>query len=228
MNLLKKFFGLAILLFFVVNVSQAQQIRTAPSGAKGHGGGLMGGDMETLIEELDLSSQQVQELKSLRADLKEDMKEARSSGDREEMRDLRQAFREELSEILTPAQMTQLEALRAERRAEKGKAPRGKGNKANKSPEDRINHRVAKMTEQLNLSNGQASEIKGIMLENLPQMEALKAAGDQDGMKKLRKAQNKAIKSVLTPEQKKALSELKAEHKENRGKGKGKGRMDRD
>jgi Spy/CpxP family protein refolding chaperone len=76
---------------------------------------------------------------------------------------------------------------------------------------DRIQHRVERMKQQLNLTDDQARQIEQIFREARPQGEA-----DREAMRERHKKIHDQIQSVLTPEQREKMEQMKKEHRGGR------------
>jgi Spy/CpxP family protein refolding chaperone len=81
---------------------------------------------------------------------------------------------------------------------------------------DRILHRVERMKERLNLSDDQARQIEQIFREAHQQ-----GQGDREAMRERHKKIHDQIQSVLTPEQREKMEQMKKEHRGGRRHGKG-------
>ncbi|MEZ4883638.1 MAG: hypothetical protein R3E32_02785 [Chitinophagales bacterium] len=191
---------------------------------------------ERMTEQLGLSDAQANKVYSINLEYSQKAKSlfdgtADKEAAKEKMKELRTSQKAAIEAVLTPAQLTKLQTLEAERKANRGEHKGGfkggkKGGHANMNPEERAQKHTQKMTEELGLSTTQASQIQSILLqygnrkkvlwENSTDKEATKAS-----MKDLMKSQKAAIEAVLTPAQITKMEALKAEHKAQRGEHKG-------
>lgn len=181
-----------------------------------------------MTEELGLSDAQAAKLYTVNLEYGQKRKSLfEGSTDKEaakaQMKELRTSQKAAIEGILTPAQVTQLETIKAERKGKRGKH---KGGHANMNPEERAQKHTERMTEQLGLSTTQASQIQSIILQYGNRKKALReSSSDKEAMKanmkNLKTSQKAAIESVLTPAQVTKLEAIKAEHKGKRGECKG-------
>lgn len=101
--------------------------------------------------------------------------------------------------------------------------------KAKLTPEQKIEKKMAKLDEQLDLSDAQVAKLKAIHLDHAKAMEAKKAEMKKlkAEMKEMREAAKKEFDAELTDEQRAKMKELqearKAKKQENKGKGNKKG-----
>lgn len=187
--------------------------------------------MDRMTEQLDLSADQQAEVKELltaqqsnRKSLGKkgaDMTEADKAAHKEARKAQRDDFETKLSAILTPAQQETYKTMSKG----KGKKGKGKGNKkgGQKSAAEKAQKKVAKMTEELNLTPTQQAEMTELMATrptgNKKDKEAMKAMSEEDraAMKAAHKAEKEAfgakMEAILTPEQLATYKEMEAEHK---------------
>jgi len=91
--------------------------------------------------------------------------------------------------------------------------------KNDKTPEERADKKVAKLTEKLSLTEAQAASTKTLLLEMITNIQAMKA--DETLTKETKKAKVKSMKenfktdleALLDDSQKEKLAEIEAEHK---------------
>jgi Spy/CpxP family protein refolding chaperone len=76
---------------------------------------------------------------------------------------------------------------------------------------DRMQHRIERMKEQLNLTDDQARQIEQIFREAHQQGQA-----DREAMRERHKKVHDQIQSVLTPEQREKFAQMKKEHRGGR------------
>jgi Spy/CpxP family protein refolding chaperone len=187
--------------------------------------------VERMTKELGLDAEQAAKIKALTTRNAERMEVIKTIEDeevrRKEMRENQKAMREAIQSVLTPEQRAKAEAMRAERKAQRGD---GKGG-WNADPEKRAEARTEWMTKELGLSADQAAKVKAIQLQHMKKYADINAIEDDEhrkaAMTEVRKSQKEAVQAVLTPDQQKRLQEIKAERKakhEQRKGGEGKGR----
>lgn len=163
----------------------------ANRGHRGRGGHLM--------RQLDLSDNQKAQIRAIR----QSARAARTANvDEAARRAARTESRRLMMEVLTPAQRTQLDTLKANRRAE------------------RMNHRIERMTERLSLSAGQVSRITAIF-ESAAETRS-STLGRMEGEERraaaedLRASTLRAVEAVLTPTQREAAETHRAERRSER------------
>jgi len=86
---------------------------------------------------------------------------------------------------------------------------------------DRIQHRVERMKERLNLTDDQARQLQQIFQEAHQQWQADQGKADKETMRARHEKMHEQIKSILTPEQQEKFEKMKKEHR-------GRGRWNRD
>jgi Spy/CpxP family protein refolding chaperone len=86
---------------------------------------------------------------------------------------------------------------------------------------DRIQHRVERMKERLNLSDDQARQLQQIFQEAHQQWQSDTTRPDRETMRARHEKLNEQIKSILTPEQQQKFEQMRKEHR-------GRGRWNRD
>ena len=183
--------GSTFVLPSAVSAQEAPQAREGQRARQGRGHHRRGHGGH-LFRQLNLSDNQKAQLQAIRQSAHEQKRELRAAGrseaTRAQMRTLRTETRQLMMDVLTPAQKTQLEQLRAAKSAE------------------RANRRMARMTEKLELTPAQASRIEAIFEAAKSQRQALRngsAAGDErrEAMRALRERTHAAVDAVLTPAQ---------------------------
>ncbi|MFL5731383.1 MAG: hypothetical protein ACJ75J_17980 [Cytophagaceae bacterium] len=105
-----------------------------------------------------------------------------------------------------------------------------KGKGSDRTPEQRADAHVKKMTQDLGLSTEQVPKVKVIMLDKIQKSEAIRTkyanATDKKAMhqemKALRDQKETELKAVLTPDQYTKHQQLMEQHKQQRMQGKGK------
>jgi len=93
-----------------------------------------------------------------------------------------------------------------------------KGDKKNKSPEERAKQRTDRMTKQLDLSEAQAEKIYVINLELATELKKIRAEIEKTKgkAKAKRVAMKSEIEKILTDEQKEKAKQLKAKRNANK------------
>jgi periplasmic protein CpxP/Spy len=81
---------------------------------------------------------------------------------------------------------------------------------------DRVQHRVERMKERLNLSDDQARQLEQIFRDARQQWQSDTTRPDRETMRARHEKMHEQIKSILTPEQQQKLEQM---HKEHRGRG---------
>jgi Spy/CpxP family protein refolding chaperone len=159
------------------------------------------GHLRRMLAQLDLSEDQ-------RAQIREIVREARA-----DRRARRRQARERIEAVLTPEQREQARALRARHRRA------------------RLERRLARMSERLDLSERQQQQVRGILRHAAMQRRALREqapddpASARDALRGLRERTRASVRSVLTAEQQAQLEELRERRRERRGRhGRGRGR----
>ncbi len=208
MKIIQKLALLSLALFFAFSVSAFAQEHKEGRHGKHHKQRL-----EKMKTELGLSDAQVEQIKELHENKKEEMKglrkEAKEGNEesRAKLKANREAFKAEVDKILTPEQRKKAEVLHAER----------------KDPVKRAEKRVEKWKSELSLSDAQATKVKVALVTKMTKMHQLKeAAGEEKVDKTERKAVKTAfeteLKSILSSEQFAKYEQIKAEKKAKHGK----------
>ena len=157
-------------------------------GMRGHRGEHGRRGHEGMLRELNLTDAQRAQVRSIRESRRTQvraLRAERSPENREALRALRTEMREEVSQVLTPAQRTQLESLRTARHAE------------------RTTHRIERMTEHLSLTPAQVSRVTAIFEDAATARQLARRNGDTEtAMRAVRERTRAAIDRVLTDEQK--------------------------
>lgn len=177
---------------------------------------------QRMTENLGLSDQQSAQVKAIHLKYAKQMAENHQQAgegqrpDREAMKAMREAQFAEIKPLLTPDQLTKLEAMKAERAEKYGKGHRGAGRDID--PAERAKHATERMTETLQLTDEQARKVEAIHLDFGKKKQELlqQHQGDQKAargeMKKLRDEKKTALQSVLTEAQFKQWEEGKPKH----------------
>lgn len=163
--------------------------------------------LSKMAAQLELSDAQIAAAKSILNNYATKRQELRNGEDRAGLKTLRKEQHEAVKAILTPTQLEQWETLAAERKAN------GKGKLSPQKQAKRMNRRVSYMTEQLNLSTNQTSQISAIFEKYADQKMALRSNGEKGNWKSFRKSLKQEINAVLTPEQATKWANIKGEHK---------------
>ena len=166
----------------------------AHRGHRGHGG------MHRVLRQLSLSENQQAQVRAILESARERRHELRNAGrsanTRTQMRALRQETRQLIRDVLTPAQVQQMQTLKAEHRSR------------------RIERRLTRLTERLSLTNRQANRIRTILNDAHPSA----ADGPPAENRRQRRAQVKAqIEAELTPAQLETFRQMRAERRARRG-----------
>lgn len=193
-------------------LAQAQEGRQGPAERRTE-------RLEKMTEQLGLTTEQAARIKAIDEEHEVKRAELRSIEDegarRNAMRELGRAQREAFQAVLTPEQRQKAEALRAERME-------ARRNAANVTPEERAAKRTRWMTEELDLSEDQASDVQELMLRQLRKKEALMTMENEherkQALQQVQRAQEEGLKAILSPEQRERWEALKAERKERSSK----------
>ena len=78
---------------------------------------------------------------------------------------------------------------------------------------DRIQHRVERMKERLNLTDDQARQLQQIFQEAHQQWQADQGKADKETMRARHEKMHEQIKSILTPEQQQKFEQMRKEHR---------------
>jgi Spy/CpxP family protein refolding chaperone len=78
---------------------------------------------------------------------------------------------------------------------------------------DRIQHRVERMKERLNLTDDQARQLQQIFEDAHQQWQADQGKADRETMRARHEKMHEQIKSILTPEQQEKFEAMKKEHR---------------
>lgn len=177
--------------------------------------------LQRLADELGLSDAQraqVREIFDARREARQNLRaqsEGRRGANREERQAIREAFRQQMQEVLTPEQAERFRALREARRAERGER-RGA----------RHAERFARMSERLGLSEAQQQAMREAFEARREASEALRAEAREAGPSEQRHQERQAIREafraqvreILTPEQLEQFREMR-ERRGRRGRG---------
>ena len=171
----------------------------AQRGQRGLQGERGGAASATLIQRLNLTTDQQTKVKAAADTFRADIQKARAMTDpqarRQAMRQARQNYETALNAALTPDQQRQLQSLREEARQYRAFGP--------------IGSRLA----GLNLTDDQKTKIKAIAAKYQPETDKLRTAlrngGDREQLRtqsrELRRKMRNEVTAVLTPEQQKQL-----------------------
>jgi len=156
------------------------------------------------LDQLNLSAEQKEKIKSLREGTRKQMEELKKDDNitvkdwRAKREAIRKDQREKIQSLLTSDQKAQLEKSRIERRAK---------------AEEQSNARVEKMKQDLNLSEEQSAKLQKSRDELRQKMQALREdqslsdEAKKEQMKDLMKQRKENLRSILTDEQWKKLQE---------------------
>jgi|SRR5438552_5753983 len=78
---------------------------------------------------------------------------------------------------------------------------------------DRIQHRVERMKERLNLTDDQTRQLQQIFQDAHQQWQSDQTKPDKETMQARREKMHEQIKSILTPEQQQKFEQMKKEHR---------------
>jgi periplasmic protein CpxP/Spy len=78
---------------------------------------------------------------------------------------------------------------------------------------DRIQHRVERMKERLNLSGDQARQLEQVFRDAHQQWQSDQTRPDRETMKARHEKMNEQIKSILTPEQQQKYEQMRKKHR---------------
>jgi Spy/CpxP family protein refolding chaperone len=179
-------------------------------GRRGHGGRQGGAPEghENRAEALGLTEDQTAQMQSLRESFRREAEALKGSGEstRQAFQALRESHREQAHAILTDEQRTQLQALRAEREANR--------------PEDGHRGRQGQrpgLSSVIELSDDQESQIETLRGDFRTQVEALRASGEgsREQGKALFEAHREQVQALLTDEQLATLQEYRAQRETN-------------
>ena len=181
-----------------------------------------------LLQALDLTEEQREQLEALREGHREKMQELRASlgesGSGEAMMEARKALREsmhtELASILTTNQLAEFDRLRAERGERHGKHMRRGGRMNAEDRAARRQRRMEHMTEALGLSADQQEQIRLAFEELRPARGDQQVRGQHAKRGERRAEMEAALKGILTADQFETFLGIRAE----RGAGNRKGR----
>ncbi len=188
--------------------------------------------------ELGLSPEQVERIRAIHEDHAakvEGLKDLEDKDQRDRAKkEARSAQREAINAVLTPEQQAKAEVLRAERKVAKSR----KNQAGERTHDERADMQVRRMTQELGLSGGQSTKMKGILVQHMQRMEVAERLADEaqrkEAMEQVKRSKQNAVKAILTPEQRARMEALKAErkakkeHRQGRqGPGDGKGKPDK-
>ncbi|MEC7524826.1 MAG: Spy/CpxP family protein refolding chaperone [Myxococcota bacterium] len=200
--------GLAAAVGMAAPIASAQSADAEVSESRGHhhrGRRARHHRGRRMAAELNLTDAQRAQLREYRESARPRMQAAREAGDREAMRALHREMRERFQSVLTPEQRERAQELRREH------------------AQRRIDRRVERMTERLELSATQQQQVRGILQGAAQQRRALHEQARLDGeapreaMQALRERTRTQVQSVLTSEQQSRAAELREQRRERRG-----------
>lgn len=194
--------------------------------------------VDRMTTQLDLTEDQQAKVKALmlkqhedRIAMKgaaQDMTEEEKAAMKEERKAARTAFEQDLNSILTAEQQEVYTGMKDKRKMKTKGKKKEKGKKAKmkqKSPEQKVERKVAKLTEDLNLSPAQQEQMTALMLGRQKVGKPGKKGSElsteeREAIKAERKAEKAAYKekfeSILTAEQLATYEKLKEERKEDK------------
>ena len=186
--------------------------RAGRRGHRGHRGrfGRRGHRMRRMAAQLNLTEAQREQIRSLR-------QSARSGSEGRLDPSARRALHQQMMQVLTPAQQTQMAELRGQHQSR------------------RIDRRVTRMTERLSLSQQQSGQVRGILTQAAQQRSALREqarldeTSPREAMGAVRERTHALIRSVLNAEQQAELDSViqnrrgRRGHRGHRGWGRGGG-----
>lgn len=193
----------------------AAMLMTADFADAGGHGGRQGGapeGHENRAEALGLTENQTAQMQSLRESYRSEAEALKGSGEgtRQAFQALRESHREQAHAILTDEQRTQLQALRAEREAnrpEDGHRGRSRGRQGQRPG----------LCSVIELSDDQESQIETLRGDLRTQVEALRASGEgsREQGKALFEAHREQVQALFTDEQLATLQEYRAQRETN-------------
>lgn len=155
--------------------------------------------------ELNLSDAQRAQMRTIHQEARQQFRQLRGSADEAAMRALRRQTFERVQGVLTPAQRTQAQELRAQHARQ------------------RLEHRLSRMTERLSLTPTQAQQVRGILSQASSQRRAIFEQSRLDetdpraSLEALRSRSEAQLGAVLSPEQMATLGEMRARHRQRGG-----------
>jgi len=180
------------------------------------------GRVQMLKKQLDLTSEQVEQVRSILTNSIEQAKKDRAlnAKDPQAMRAAEQARRDlenqQIENILTEAQRKRFAEIREKQQAGRRGGPAGE--------------QLQLLIDRLGLTDAQIVQIEPILTETRERMQALRqnASGNRremfGKMRKIRDAQDKKIEALLTGEQKKIFKEIKKERQKEMARHRPRGR----
>lgn len=234
MNTIQKIIGLSIAVLLTISIATAQrsgktkEVKDPIAHAQKQ--------TEKMTEHLSLTKEQQKKVSKINLEYAKKIKAAKEEGkDHDVVKSLKSEKKSAIKTVLTPDQVTKLEAKKSRKGRGKrkscshhgGERASSKGEKGHsykdKDPETREKEKTARMTEKLSLTTAQATQLTEINLAYGQKKSALRNSGDKEttkaAMQTLRTDQTNAIKAILTPKQVTTFDEMI----KNRG---GKGRKD--
>lgn len=203
---MKRILTAALTLFLFMGAAQAQ---SKDSLKRGH----HKAKHEMMVKKMNLSPDQQAKMKAIHESRQKEMKALK-----EQQKELNKKYKDQASNVLTPAQKEQMQKMKAERKAT-GKEGR-KGLKHGKEGKHHKGmHKGADMRQELNLSTDQKNKIAELRKEFKGQSDALRsnqsltAEQKKEQMKELKKSQQEKMKNILTKEQQEKIRSSKKQMK---------------
>jgi len=209
---MKKTFFLLLAAALTVSVAQAQDIPERKHDGVGRSEGMKkrGGDD---MAKLNLTEDQKKQFKSLQEQRRKDMEALKTQNltpeqSKEKMESLRKDYRDKSQALLTPEQKTQMESFRKDRK--EGMTKREFKGKERKEG--------GKWGQDLNLTPEQSEKLAasrkatGDQLKAIKDNQSLSDDAKKAERKKIMKAQQESMKSILTPEQQQKMKESRKKH----------------
>lgn len=174
-------------------------------GPHGHGRrGHHGRALQRITQQLDLTDNQRLQIETIFESARDRRRELRQQGrseqTREQMRELRQETRQLVRDVLTPAQRQELKQLRKERH------------------ERMVDRRIERMTEHLELTEGQARQIRRIFEQKFQKKQQLRDSNaGREQMRELFEQTHEAVRQVLNDEQRAEMDRFLERRRGRRG-----------
>jgi Spy/CpxP family protein refolding chaperone len=210
---MKKTFFLLLAAALTVSAAQAQDIPERKHDGAGRSENMKkrGGDD---MAKLNLTEDQKKQFKSLQEQRRKDMEALKTQNlspeqSKEKMEALRKDYRDKSQALLTPEQKTQMESFRKDRKEGMTKRGEFKGKERKKD---------GKWGQDLNLTPEQSEKLAasrkatGDQLKAVKDNQSLSEDAKKAERKKIMKAQQESMKSILTPEQQQKMKESRKKH----------------
>lgn len=206
--------ALALVLFAGAAQAQSKQ----DTSFRHHKGG-----REMMMKQLNLTSDQQAQLKSIHANERKEMEALKTkslTADqlKEQRKALHKKYLDQAQTVFTPAQKDQLKKLRAERKENGGK--KGQWSKSGQGRDGKgFAKRGENFQKELNLTQAQKNQLSKMRTDMKSQVQSIRNDNSlsQDQKKEkihsLMKDQHEKFKSVLTKEQVEKLQSMKKEHR---------------